>query len=209
MKESEHIRLNEDKWDKWAPVADGKGFKYDYLRRAQNHVIEISDLKENDNFLDIGCGTGWAIGLADKKVKGKGEFYGIDLSAKMIEKARENYYGKKNVHLIKANSESIPLEDNFFDIIICTNSFHHYLNPEKVMREIYRLLKTGGKIYILDPIADRWFIKGIDKILRLIEPEHVKLYSSKEFKTLMVNEGLKYLGCSTLDKQHKIQIGEK
>lgn len=209
MKESEHIRLNEQKWDKWAPVADGKDWKYEYLRKAQNHVIEIINLKETGNFLDIGCGTGWAVAQAAKKVNGKGAFYGIDISSKMIEKARENYNDKNTFHFIKANSESIPLNDNFFDVVICTNSFHHYLNPHKVMAEIHRLLKTGGKVYILDPIADYWFIKVIDKILRMIEREHVKIYSSKEFNNLMSDAGIRYIGCHIIDQSHKIQIGEK
>jgi ubiquinone/menaquinone biosynthesis C-methylase UbiE len=77
------------------------------------------------------------------------------------------------------------------------------------MKEIHRLLKKGGKIFILDPIADYWYIKVIDKIFRLIEPAHVKIYSSKEFQKLMENKGLKYLGCNSINKHHKIQIGEK
>jgi ubiquinone/menaquinone biosynthesis C-methylase UbiE len=209
MEDSEHIRLNEDKWNKWAPVADGNGRLYEYLRKAQNHVLELAGLKEGINFLDIGCGTGWAVGQAAKMVQFKGMFYGIDISAKMIEKAQENYNNREIFHFVKANSESIPLEDNVFDIIICTNSFHHYLHPDKVMKEIYRLLNSGGKIYILDPIADNLFIKIIDKIIKLTEKEHVKIYSSKEFKNLMKTAGLKYLGYDTSKKHRKVQIGIK
>jgi len=209
MKESEHIRLNEIKWDKWAPVADGKGWRYDYLRKGQKHVISLADTKENMNFLDIGCGTGWAVGQAAKLVNNKGLFYGVDISPKMIEKAKDNFKGFNNFHFIKANSEATTLESDLFDIIICTNSFHHYLHPEKVMKEIHRVLKKGGKIYILDPIADYWFMKVIDKIMRLMDPAHVKIHSSKEFSTLMGNAGIKYIGCDTTNKQHKVQIGEK
>jgi len=209
MKESEHIRLNEIKWDKWAPIADGGGWKFDYLRKAQNHVISLTGIKENMNFLDIGCGTGYAVGQAAKIANHKGAFYGIDLSAKMIEKAKENFKDFNNFQFIRANSESIPLDNNFFDIVICTNSFHHYLHPEKVMNEIYRILKKGGKIYILDPIADMWIAKLIDKIFRLIEPEHVKIYSSKEFNKLMENAGLRYIGINHLERQYKVQIGQK
>ena len=209
MKEAEHIRINEIKWDKWAPIADGKGLKFDYLRSAQSHVISIAGIKENIHFLDIGCGTGWAVGQAAKKANKNGTFFGVDLSAKMIDKAQENFKEFSNIHFIKANSESIPLDNDLFDIIICTNSFHHYLHPEQVMKEIHRLLKKGGKIFILDPIADYWYIKVIDKIFRLIEPAHVKIYSSKEFQKLMENKGLKYWGCNSINKHHKIQIGEK
>jgi Methylase involved in ubiquinone/menaquinone biosynthesis len=209
MNESEHIRLNEDKWDQWAPVADGKGLKYEYLRKAQAHVIELAELNQNVNFLDIGCGTGWAVGLAAKMATYKGNFYGIDISDKMIEKAKKNFIDHDNFHFIKANSESIPLENNFFDTIICTNSFHHYLHPDRAMSEISRILKSGGKIYILDPIADQWIIRFVDVFLRLFDTAHVKLYSSKEFENFMINSGLKYLGCNSINKQHKVQIGEK
>jgi ubiquinone/menaquinone biosynthesis C-methylase UbiE len=209
MKESEHIRLNELKWDKWAPVADGKEWRYEYLRKAQNHVLEIADLKPGINFLDIGCGTGWAVSHAAKICNYNGAFYGIDISAKMIGKAQDNYPDPEVFHFIKANSESIPLADETFDRIICTNSFHHYLHPLKVMEEIHRLLKPGGKVYILDPIADSLFIKFIDILIRLLEKEHVKLYSSNEFKKLMESAGLKYLESDNFDKQHKVQIGLK
>jgi len=209
MNESRHIELNEAKWDKWAETADGKGLKYDYLRSAQLNVISMLEVRENMNFLDIGCGTGWAIGQAARLIDFKGSFYGVDLSKKMIEKAQENFKENTNFHFIKANSESIPLDDNFFDIVICTNSFHHYLHPDKAMKEIFRLLKHGGRIYILDPAADFWIIKVVDKIIKLFEPGHVKIYSSEEFKNLMSEAGLKYIGNEEVRTREKVQIGEK
>jgi ubiquinone/menaquinone biosynthesis C-methylase UbiE len=161
------------------------------------------------NFLDIGCGTGWAVGQAAKIAGNKGSFYGIDLSSGMIEKARENFREFANFHFIRANSESIPLDNNLFDNIICTNSFHHYLHPEKAMSEISRLLKPGGKIFILDPTADNMFIKILDKFIKLLQPEHVKIYSSDEFKRLMIGAGLKYKGFEIILAHQKVQIGEK
>jgi ubiquinone/menaquinone biosynthesis C-methylase UbiE len=209
MEQSKHIEVNKKKWDKWAPEADGKGrWMYDHLRRAQATLISMLELKENINFLDIGCGTGWAVGLAARSINEKGEFYGIDISSKMIAKARENFSDKKHFHFIEANSEAIPLDDNFFDVIICTNSFHHYLHPRKAMKEIFRLLKPGGKIYILDPTADTLFIKIIDKVIKVLEPAHVKIYSTKEFKELMTNAGLKYLESKSLTGE-KVHVGEK
>jgi SAM-dependent methyltransferase len=209
MNESKHITLNKAKWDKWSETADGKGWLYDYLRKAQLSVIALIDVKENMNFLDIGCGTGWAVGRAAKAAGNIGSFYGVDLSSGMIEKAKANFHGYENFHFINANSESIPLDDNLFDNIICTNSFHHYLHPEKAMQEIWRLLKPGGKIYILDPVADIWYIKIIDKVIKLFEPQHVKIYSTVEFKIMMSEAGLKYIGYKVITCKQKVQIGEK
>ena len=120
------------------------------------------DIKENSSFLDIGCGTGWAVGCVAALAANKGSFYGVDLSSKMIEKATENFKGNDAVRIIKSNVESIPLSDDFFNVIICTNSFHHYLHPDRALREIRRLLKYGGKLYLLDPTADSLLIKCIE-----------------------------------------------
>lgn len=209
MNESKHKELNEAKWDKWSETADGKGRIYEYLRKAQTSLITLADIKENLNILDIGCGTGWALGQAAKSVGYKGAFYGVDLSSGMIEKAKENFSNYQNFHFIKASSESIPLDDNLFDIIICTNSFHHYLQPDKAMAEIYRLLRPCGKIYILDPTADSLIIKIADKIIRLLEPAHVKMYSTQEFRNLMSEAGLAYAGSHQIQGQEKIHIGVK
>jgi ubiquinone/menaquinone biosynthesis C-methylase UbiE len=209
MEESKHIELNEAKWDKWANSLDDNTWRNHYLRRGQSDVISLMNIKENISILDIGCGTGWALGQVANLIDGKGSFYGVDLSTKMVEKARENFHVRENFHFIQANAESIPLDDNLFDAIICTNSFHHYLHPDKALKEIYRLLRTEGKIYILDPTADIWVIKIIDKLINLFEPSHVKMYSTKEFKKLIAGAGLKYEGHKTVRTSQNVHIGKK
>jgi ubiquinone/menaquinone biosynthesis C-methylase UbiE len=83
------------------------------------------------------------------------------------------------------------------------------LHPEKSMKEIFRLLKPGGRIYILDPAADSWIMKVVDLIIKLFEPGHVKIYSSKEFQKMMSAAGLKYIGNKEIQTREKVQIGEK
>ena len=208
--ETKHVQMNEAMWDKWAEedTLDNNGRNSKFLRAAQSKVISLLNLQPNVHFLDIGCGTGWAVGQAANLVKGNGLFYGVDLSPKMIEKAKNNFSGKDNFRFLQANSESIPLDDNFFDIIICTNSFHHYLHPDKALEEMHRLLKSGGKLYIVDPLADSWIVRFFDEMHKWIEPEHVKFYSTKEFQQLFEQAGLKYSSATT-NWQQGIHIGEK
>jgi len=210
MKDSiKHAQLNEIKWDKWAESFDGGGWIHRYLRDAQSKVISILDLKENIHFLDVGCGTGWAIGQVAEIVNNNGVFYGVDLSSKMIEKAKENFSGKQNLHFIKANAESIPLDSDFFDVIICTNSFHHYLHPDQAVNEFYRLLTKDGKVYIMDTTTDVWYAKIVDWIFRLFEAEHVKHYNTKEYQQFFRNAGLKHIASQAVKGNNKVHIGEK
>jgi ubiquinone/menaquinone biosynthesis C-methylase UbiE len=209
--ETKHVQMNEAMWDKWAEAdtLDNNGQLSRILRADQSKVISLLNIHPNVHFLDIGCGTGWAIDQAANLVKGNGLFYGVDLSPKMVEKAKENFSGKDNFRFLQANSESIPLDDDFFDIIICTNSFHHYLHPDKALKEMRRLLKSGGKLYLLDPVADLWIIKVVDVLKKLIEPEHVKIYSTKEFQGLFQQAGLKYLATNRINWHVAVHVGEK
>ena len=209
MKESVHIRANEVKWDKWAESIDSESWKYEFLRRSQRGVVSLLDLKPGMSLLDIGCGTGWALGYAAQMVNGDATFYGVDLSTKMIEKAKENFKEHPNFHFITSNSESIPLDDSLFNYIICTNSFHHYLHPDKAVNEMKRLLKPGGKTYILDPTADTRIVKFANRIIKLIERAHVNLYSTKEFEQMITNAGLNYAGSKTIERQERVHIGKK
>jgi len=208
--EEDHLQRNEAKWDKWAKSFDDESTINNYLRNAQEKLVSLLDIKENVHFLDVGCGTGWAVGLVAKRVDDKGLFYGIDLSSNMIEKATKNFQGKENFHFIQANAGDIPLETDFFDIIICTNSFHHYPNPEKALREMARLLKNGGRLYILDMSADNWFVRVvINRIIKKLQPEYVCLYSSKQFQRLFEQTGLRYLSSRKITLTQRAHIGEK
>lgn len=209
MDELKHKTLNERKWDRWADGLDAKNRRNDYLRNAQHNLIALLPIKEGVSLLDIGCGTGWAVGDAAKVVGDKGTFYGVDMSAKMVDKAKENYQGRPGIQFMQANAEAIPLADDMFDIIICTHSFHHYLHPDKALSEMNRLLKKGGRVYILDPTADSRIIRFADRIIRVLEPAHVKIYSTAEFHFMISRSGLRYGGCRVLGSHQKVHMGEK
>ncbi len=202
-----HEKANEQKWSRRSRTYDEK--RFDYFRYMQKRLISPLDLKKGSNFLDIGCGTGWAVRYAAEILDGEGDFTGIDISGGMIEKAIENSRGLKNVHFYKASAESLPLESYYFDNIICTNSFHHYLNPVKVLIEVKRVLKQGGKIYILDVTSDDFITARINKIVQKKEQEHVKFYSTKEYKNMFKEAGLTHIKSGSIMYPLKVHIAEK
>ncbi len=212
MEKLQHAELNKKKWDARAGTYDEK--RFDYFRWMQKRLVSLIDLKEGQRLLDMGCGTGWAIKYAAGLVNGNGEFYGVDLSPKMIEKATTNAAGLKNIHFVQANTEALPFEDNFFDTIICSNSFHHYFNPKKVLSEVRRVLKPGGRIYILDVTSDGLIARSINRRAQKKESEHVKFYNSKEFDTFFIGAKLHHIASQPLWKFDpsrimKAHIGEK
>ncbi|MEJ2251293.1 MAG: class I SAM-dependent methyltransferase [Candidatus Lokiarchaeota archaeon] len=189
--EKVHIeKINEAKWNLRAEDFDEK--RYGYLRFFQKHLIKKLNLTESQNFLDIGCGTGWAVRYAANIIKEGGKAYGIDFSSKMIEKAKINSLNYENLQFFKVSARKLPFEDNYFNKIICTNAFHHFPEPLEVLKEVFRVLLPGGKIFIMGPTADGFIMSRINKRVMRKEPEHVKFYSTKEYQCLFKQSHLEY-----------------
>ncbi len=207
QEEFKHTQLNEKKWDLRAETFDNG--RFNRFRFFNRKLVSLLGLKESQRLLDLGCGTGWAVRYASGVVKDKGQFYGIDISSPMIEKARANSLDYQNVHYFQANVEQLPFENDFFDFIICSNSFHHYFSPDKALSQAYRVLKPRGRIYILDVTADGFFMKMVDRWVKKKEPEHVKFYSTREYQEFFTKAGLNYVGNKSVTFAMKAHIGEK
>jgi ubiquinone/menaquinone biosynthesis C-methylase UbiE len=202
-----HAEMNERKWDARAATYDDR--RFDYFRWMQRRVIRLIDLRPGLRFLDVGCGTGWAVRHVAGLLHGAGKFYGVDISGHMIERARAQARGLENVHFYRTNAQQLPLETGCVDCAICTNSFHHYVDPPQVLAEIGRVLAVAGRLYILDVTADDFLTRWIDGRARRREREHVKFYSSQEYRTMFVAAQLEPLSSQLIAYPVKVHVAEK
>ncbi|MGA2192028.1 MAG: methyltransferase domain-containing protein [Nitrospirota bacterium] len=108
---------------------------------------EFADAKEGETLLDIGCGAGLDLYMYSRKVGPSGKVSGLDISGDMLGKARANLLaaGVAGFELIEAPSDNIPLPAKSVDIVTANGIYN--LSPDKdaVMREVYRVLKDGGR----------------------------------------------------------------
>ncbi|WP_312636346.1 class I SAM-dependent methyltransferase [Oscillibacter sp.] len=132
--------------------------------------------------LDLGCGTGTVMqailqSFPDKRV------YGIDISENMLQKAKEKL--QDNAYLTLGDSEHLPYANETFDVVYCNDSFHHYPAPEKVIAEVYRVLKPTGSFIISDcwqPFFGRIIMNAF---MRFSSEGDVKMYSKHEICRLL------------------------
>ena len=114
--------------------------------------IAIGEIKEGDIVLDLGSGAGFDCFLAARKVGDSGKVIGVDMTQEMIDKANANTekYGDRNIEFRLGEIEDLPVEDDSIDVAISNCVINLVPNKEKAFKEIYRVLKKGGRMYLSD-----------------------------------------------------------
>jgi ubiquinone/menaquinone biosynthesis C-methylase UbiE len=184
-KDAEDYKIeSREKFHKQAEKYDS-GNKGKHARSLYESVINKLDELSFNNLLDVGCGTGNLLSLINTRYDA--QIAGVDLTPKMLNIARIKLGDDADLKV--ADSEDLPFEDNKFDMVICTDSFHHYPHPENVLNEIRRVLEPDGMIIIADPYTPTPLRQMVNLYFKLSRSGDVKIYSESDIRNLLENTG--------------------
>lgn len=165
--------------------------KYDFMnniisfgmhKKIKKHVIKSLNIKPNSKVLDLCCGSG-DLGRIIKKIQPTCDVVGVDFSEQMLEIARKK---NPNITYWKMDATTLSFEKNSFDYIVMGFGLRNIPQKNKVLEEIYRILKTNGQFMHLDFGEQSFISKIYDNIVLFL----VKLFTknTKPYKYLILSK---------------------
>ncbi len=117
-----------------------------YPNKLARYLFERYQLKIGIKFLDIGCGRGEFLrGFIECGVQG----HGVDRS-----RTAERYCPEAELRTADLENEKLPYPDNYFDVIFSKSVIEHFYYPEKIVKEMFRVLKPGG---VANTMCPDWY----------------------------------------------------
>ena len=123
----------------------------------------LAQLRPGQVVLDLGCGGGLDAFLAARRVGPEGRVIGLDMTPEMVEKANASARkgGYMNVDFRVAEIERLPVADDSVDVVISNCVINHSLNKPAVFKEVHRVLKPGGSLFLSDLVTTGPFPDGM------------------------------------------------
>jgi ubiquinone/menaquinone biosynthesis C-methylase UbiE len=140
---------------------------------------------------DLACGPGTLALRFARRVRW---VCGLDFTPAMLLRARDTAASQQiaNAYFARGDAQSVPFADGTFDLAVTSYSLHHVPGPARVIREMARIVKPGGRVGVLDIRVpeDPGVAEISNQIERLRDPSHTRTLAPSELRKLFAEAGL-------------------
>lgn len=158
-------------------------------------LVNDAGLRPGERVLDVACGTGTIARLASERVGMSGRVSGLDVNAAMLQIAR-SLPAAAPIKWYETAAESVPLPDESFDVIFCGLGLQFFADKPAALREMRRLLKPGGRVYLSTPrpnafmdVLDRSMARSVSEEASAFVHAVFSLNDPDELKGLLTDAG--------------------
>lgn len=136
-------------FDRWVSVFENPGRE---IYEQRHTIVDALDLTSGMNVADIGSGTGFFTIMFAQRVGPDGIVYAVDIAEEFVQNTlrRANENGLSNVQGVINEPKDVNLPDNSIDLAFICDTYHHFEYPKSTMQSVYRALKPGGSVVVID-----------------------------------------------------------
>lgn len=147
-------------------------------------LADAAEVGDGARLLDVACGSGRLLKMLAAQRRFSG--YGVDISGKMVENAAQ-----RNPSMVfrRAACDALPFEADFFDALTVSAAFHHFPDPAAFVREAYRVLKPGGRLYIAEIHYPALVRALFNPFIRFSPEGDVRFYAPEEISGILNGAG--------------------
>jgi len=167
------------------------------------HSIQNLNISKENKILELGHGNAGHLEFLMEQLEDL-KYYGLEISELMFQEARQinrNFVSQKQAFFSLYDGNVIPFEDSFFDKIFTVNTLYFWQEPEKLLSEIYRVLKPDGNFCLT--FAEESFMKQLP-----FTAFEFTLYSTEKAQQLIEKSSFKIVYTETLREKVKSKTGE-
>lgn len=144
----------------------------EYMAYLDRVFLQQTANADMEDVAEICCGRGEAFALLSRQIV---HGIGVDISPAMLEAARSKYSKNKNILFVQGDATMLPLADQQFSSVFMLGGIHHVSNRQGLFREIFRILRPGGKFYWREPVSDfflwKWLRSAVYKFSPMLDAE--------------------------------------
>ena len=164
---------------------------YEMCRQDYPPILEELRQVPFEKLLDAGCGTAPMLTLLTQEYPDR-HYVGLDLTPEMIAKAKAK--NLPNTELVVGDCENLPFAPETFDVVINSQSLHHYPDPQAFFDSVCRVLKPGGRLILRDNTGPKVLVRMMNKLMmplcNLIGHGDVGVYHCSEIQEMCEIAGL-------------------
>lgn len=202
-------RYGTGKWYMGREIATVMGFQgISWLERPEREqeeqtklLIKNMDIQPTDVIADVGAGSGYHVFRMAKKAK-KGRIYAVDIQEEMLAEIAKKRSRKQAdlIQTIFGNEQGINLDANTADKILMVDVYHEFSYPVEMLASIYKALKPGGRIYLVEYRAEDPMVP-IKAIHKMTEAQAVKEFRAAGLKFVKNIDNLPWQHCLIFRKE--------
>jgi ubiquinone/menaquinone biosynthesis C-methylase UbiE len=195
----QHQDVVQREFARQAETFEGEDSFFANVLLAEWIIGNLAPLESDLTVLEVACG---AAHLGEHLAARVRQVVGVDLTPEMLATGRARLVerGIRNVLLQRGDATDLPFVSGSFDLVVCRFAVHHFDRPADAIAEMARVCRPGGRVAIVDMVADPDRNDAFNDIERRRDPSHTRALTVDELHSLLVDAGTRVVHTTDHDQ---------